>query len=159
MALQEPLAIEPGEYFDELAARLAEQGGELLVRALDLLEAGELELTEQDEAEATYAEKIDPAERRLDPGRDAAELAWQVRALNPHVGTHLQLEDGERLGVRRARAVESGPPPGRIEEVGGMLVLGTPSAALALELVQPPGKRAMAAAEFLRGHPVPSQAV
>jgi methionyl-tRNA formyltransferase len=61
--------------------------------------------------------------------------------------------------VRRARAVESGPPPGRIEEVEGMLLLGTPSAALALEQVQPPGKRAMAAAEFLRGHPVPSQAV
>ena len=159
VALQEPLEIGPEEYFDELAARLAEQGGELLVRALDLLEAGELKLTEQDESAATYAEKIGPSERHLDPSRDAAQLAWQVRALNPHVGTHLQLADGGRLGVRRARAVEGGPPPGRIEEVEGMLLLGTPSAALALEQVQPPGKRAMAAAEFVRGHPVPSQAV
>jgi methionyl-tRNA formyltransferase len=155
VALQESLEIGGAEYFDELSARLAEQGGELLVRALDLQAAGELELSEQDEAAATYAEKIEADDRRLDPGRDAAELAWQVRALNPHIGTRLELVDGERLGVRRARAVDGGPAPGAIEERDGRLVLGTAAEGLELEEVQAPGKRAMPAAEFLRGHPVP----
>jgi len=161
VALQEPMPIEPGDYYDDLAGRLAEQGGELLVRALDLEQAGELELSPQDDAAATYAEKIDPSERRLDPARGAAELAWTVRALNPHVGTHIELPDGERLGVRRARPVEDAPPQGaiRFDEEAGVLVLGTAQAGLGIETVQAPGKRPMGASEFARGNPVPERAV
>jgi methionyl-tRNA formyltransferase len=158
VAMREALQIGGDEYFNELSTRLAEQGGELLVRALDLQAAGELELSEQDEASATYAEKIEPDERRLDPARDAAELAWKVRALNPHIGTHLELNDGDRLGVRRARAVSEGPARGVIEERDGRLVLGTAAEGLELEEVQAPGKRAMPASEFLRGHPLPPPA-
>jgi methionyl-tRNA formyltransferase len=160
MALREATEIGTGDYHDVLSARLAGLGGRLLVRSLDLLEAGELEWTEQDDSAATYAEKVTAEERRLDPRRDAAELAWRVRALNPHVGTHLELQDGSRLGVRRARAVEAlGLGPGRISERDGRLVMGTGSAALELEEVQAPGGRAMPAAEFLKGHPVPAAAV
>jgi len=69
VALAEEVQIR-GAYFDELAGRLAELGGELLVRSLDALAAGSLEFAEQDEAGATYAEKIESSERRLDPSRD-----------------------------------------------------------------------------------------
>ena len=161
VALVSELEIRSTDYFDQVESALAESSGELLVEALDRLAAGELELSEQDEALATYAEKITAADRRLDPARDAAELAWTVRALNPHIGTHIELEGGERLGVRRAHAVEAAPAEGRVvaDEAEGVLVLGTAQAGLALEVVQPPGKRAMPAAEFMRGYPVPSRAV
>jgi methionyl-tRNA formyltransferase len=161
VAMVSEVQIRPGQYFDEVEAALAELSGELLAEALDRLAAGELEMTEQDDSLATYAEKITAADRRLDPARDAAALAWQVRALNPHIGTHLELEGGERLGVSRARAVEGAPAAGRIaaDEAEGVLVLGTGEAGLALEVVQPPGKRAITAAEFMRGYPVPSRAV
>ena len=89
-------------------------------RAFDLQAAGQLEFAEQDEDAATYAEKIDPAERRLDPARPAAELARTVRALTPHIGAYLELADGERLGVRRARAGRRRRAHGRGEgRVGG----------------------------------------
>jgi methionyl-tRNA formyltransferase len=161
VALMAEIPIDPHDYFDDLAGRLAAASGELLVRALDMRVAGELEFSEQDESLATYAEKIGPADRRLDPSRDAAELAWTVRALNPHIGTHIELEGEKRLGVRRAHAVAGGPPQGRIEvdEEHAVLVLGTAGAALALEVVQPPGKKEMPAAEFVRGYPVPSRAL
>jgi methionyl-tRNA formyltransferase len=159
VALIEEIAISGDDYYDDLAARLAEQGGELLVRALELQAAGELSFTEQDESEATYAEKIAPSERRLDPSRTAAELAWTVRALNPQIGTHLEFEDGSRLGVRRARPVAGAPPAGQIVEQDWGLVLGTARGGLELEQVQKPGKRAQRAAEYLRGHPVPPPAV
>ncbi|MGH2963702.1 MAG: methionyl-tRNA formyltransferase, partial [Solirubrobacterales bacterium] len=103
VALQERTAIGPDEDFGSLSVRLAELGGELLVRALDLDGAGRLELRDQDDAEATYAEKIAARERRLDPERSAEELAATVRALTPHIGPYLELEDGTRLGVARAR--------------------------------------------------------
>ena len=38
-------------------------------------------------------------------------------------------------------------------------MLGTAAAGLALEDVQPPGKKPMPAAEYLRGHPVPDRAI
>jgi methionyl-tRNA formyltransferase len=155
VALREEIPIGPEDDFATLSGWLAELGGELLVRALDLQEEGRLELTEQDDAEATYAEKIDPAERRLDPGRPATELARTVRALTPHVGSYLEVGDGEKLGVRRARAVEVSVKQGEIRSEWGALLLGCGRGALRLEVVQPPGGRPMAADAYLRGHPLP----
>ncbi|HKH65440.1 MAG TPA: methionyl-tRNA formyltransferase [Solirubrobacterales bacterium] len=156
VALREELAISPGEDFESLSTRLAELGGELLVRALDLQAEGGLEFTEQDEVGVTYAEKIESEERRLDPERPAVELAAKVRALNPHVGTYFELPDGERLGVKRvAAAAEAQLAAGELAERDGTLLLGTSEGALRLELVQPPGGKAMVADAYLRGHPLP----
>jgi methionyl-tRNA formyltransferase len=158
LAMQEELAIGDGEGFETVSARLAELGGRLLTEALDRLEAGELEFSDQDDSAATYAEKIAPEERRLDPARPAAELERVVRALNPHIGTYLELEGGERLGVVEAHAAEEGPAPGEIGVEDGGLILGCAGGGLRLAVVQPPGKRPMPAASFLRGHPAPPRA-
>jgi len=155
VALREEASIGPEEDFEALSAKLAALGGELLVRAFDRLAEGRLELAEQDEEEATYAEKIEAGERRLDPRRSAAELARTVRALTPHVGAYLETQGGERLGVRRARAVEVGVKAGKMRAEWGALLLGCGRGALRLEVVQPPGGRPMAADAYLRGHPLP----
>ena len=159
VALCERTMIEPGEDFGSLAARLAAIGAELLVRALDLHVAGELRFDEQGDAEATYAEKIDAAERLLDPGRRARELERRVRALTPHIGAYLQLPDGERLGVRAAAAEPGGGEPGVMEIDRQRLYLACAEGRLRLDSVQPPGKKAMGAADFLRGHRVPDRVV
>jgi methionyl-tRNA formyltransferase len=158
VALQEEMPIEPGDDHASLAGRLAELAGELLVRSLDLLAAGSLQFKEQDEEAATYAEKISPEERRLDPGRRAVELERTVRALTPHIGAYLELEDGGRLAVRRAAVAGDGPPAGKIETRDAQLLLGTAEGALRLETVQPPGKKPMGAEDFLRGHATPGRA-
>jgi methionyl-tRNA formyltransferase len=156
VALCEEVEIDPEEDFGALAARLAELGGDLLVRALDLQAQGALEFAEQDEERVTYAEKIESAERRLDPQRPASELEAKVRALTPHIGTYLELPGDERLGVRVARAVDPDGdlPPGQLAEREGALLLGCGEGALRLEVVQPPGGKPMAADAYLRGHPL-----
>jgi methionyl-tRNA formyltransferase len=155
VALCEEVEIGGEEDFGELSVRLAALGGELLVRALDLRAGGGLELVEQDEERVTYAEKIDPAERRLDPTRPAAELEARVRALTPHIGAYLETVDGERLGVRRARAVDVGVSPGQVRAEWGAILVGCARGALRLEEVQPPGGKAMPVEAYLRGHPLP----
>jgi methionyl-tRNA formyltransferase len=155
VALCEEVAIGPEDDFGSLSQRLASLGGDLLVAALDLQAQGRLELAEQDEEQATYAEKIDPSERRLDPRRPAAELARAVRALTPHVGAFIEVGGGERLGVRRARAVEVSVKQGEIRAEWGALLLGCGRGALRLEVVQPAGGKPMTAEAYLRGHPVP----
>ena len=147
--------IDPQDTYGSLATRLQELGGELLVRTLERFAEGEAPVfAEQDEAGITYAEKIDPGERLLDPAQSAAELALRVRALTPHVGAYLQLDEESRLGVRRAHAVEAELPLGELRERDGALLLGCGEGALALEIVQPAGGTPMAADAYLRGHPL-----
>lgn len=159
VALAEQVAVEPDDDYASLAAKLAELGGELLVSALDLLARGELDFTEQDESTATYAEKVSPEERRLSPDRPAPELERAVRALSPQLGTYLELGGGGRLGVRQASAVPGGPARGELQADAGELLLGSADGALRLEVVQPPGKKPMNAADFLRGHDPPAKAL
>jgi methionyl-tRNA formyltransferase len=156
VALQEGIEIGPEDDFESLSGKLSSLSGELLIAALDLQERGELRFAEQDDGEATYAEKIDAAERRLDPCRPAAELARTVRALTPHVGAYLEAGDENRLGVRRARAVDVSVKQGELKAEWGALLLGCGRGALRLEIVQPPGGKPMAADAFLRGHRVPA---
>jgi methionyl-tRNA formyltransferase len=166
--------VEPGgdEDYGALAPRLAALGGDLLVEALDLLADGTLAFAGQDDAAATYAEKVDASERRLDPAEPAADLAAKVRALTPHIGAYLELEGGERLGVRTTRALEAGatapstcgaegavpPARGELAAAGDALLLGAGDGILRLEVVQPAGGKPMAAADYLRGHALPTLA-
>jgi len=159
IALAESVPIAREDDYAALSAKLAELGGELLIRALDFLAGGKLEFTEQDDSRATYAEKVTPEERHLQPSRAARELERVVRALTPHVGAYLELEDGDRLGVRAASAIPEGPATGALETNGGELLLGSADGALRLDVVQPPGKKPMSAADFLRGHAPPSKAL
>ncbi len=155
VALKAEVPIGVDADFEALSSTLAGLGGELLVRALALEAEEKLEFAEQDEAEVTYAEKIDPAERRLDPSRPATELAATVRALTPHVGAYLETTDGERLGVRRARAVDVSVKTGAVKSEWGALLVGCGRGALRLEVVQPPGGKPMPVDAYLRGHPLP----
>jgi methionyl-tRNA formyltransferase len=127
------------ESLDELRARLAEVGAELLVETL----ASDLGPAVPQVGESTYARKIDPAELHLDWSRPAAELARVVRL----GGAWTELR-GERFKVRRARAVAAdGLAPG---ELAGTAV-GTGEGALELLEVQPAGKAATRAADWARG--------
>jgi methionyl-tRNA formyltransferase len=163
VALTEEVPVGGEDDYASLSERLAAVGGELLVRALDRLAAGNLEFTEQNDADAIYAEKISPEERHLDPARPADELERRVRALRPHIGAYLELEGGGRLGVVSAESAQpSGSDqsePGRIVREGDGLVLVCGEGALDLEVVQPPGKKPMRAADFLRGYAPPEKAL
>jgi methionyl-tRNA formyltransferase len=149
--------IHAEDSFGSLAPRLEQAGGELLTRALDVLDRGEpLPFAEQDERLATYAEKITPAERLLDPARPAVELERMVRALHPHVGARVAMFDGTLLGVGHATLTGSSPPSRLgVYASDGRLLLGCASGTLELLTVQPPGKRLMESGAFLRGHGLP----
>ena len=155
VALCEPVHIEPTDDYGSLADRLAARAGPLTLRALTGWAAGTLAMRAQDDAAATYAAKIDPAERRLDPARPAVELERTVRGLTPHIGAYLELEGGARLGVRRARAAGGALRGGELAALDGRLLLGCADGVLEIEAVHPAGGRTMASSEYLRGHAVP----
>ena len=142
-------AIERADDYGSLAPRLAALGGDLLVEALDSAPP----FVEQPEDGVTEAPKITGADRLLDPALDAAGAWRRVRALNPHIGTYVELAGGERLGVRRAALSDARPlPPSELAAEDGRLLFGFVDAALELLEVQPPGGRPMDAGSYLRGH-------
>jgi methionyl-tRNA formyltransferase len=156
LAAAEP--IHPDDTYGSLAPRLSELGARLLLRALDAKAQGSaLEFVEQDEREATYAEKIAAEDRTLDPQRPAVVLERVVRALHPHIGARVALMDGTLLGVREAALA-----PDAELEIGargvivadGRLLLACVEGALELRVVQPPGGRPMTGEAYLRGHGV-----
>jgi len=148
ICLERSEPIDPKDDYGSLSARLAALGGELLIEALN----SEPRFRDQPEQGVTYASKIEPEDRLLDPTRPAAELERRVRALTPHIGAYVE----DRLGVRRARLAQGvdDVEPGRLEEREGKLLYGASPGALELVEVQPPGKRAMAAEAWLRGNRV-----
>lgn len=148
VCLQAAEPIEPEDTYGTLSERLAMVGGELLVSALDAATS----CAEQDEGLVTYAEKITPEDRRLDPQRRADVLARVLRALTPHIGAFVMLDDETRLGVLEARVLPGDSEPGiRLE--APRPVLGTVDGSLDLLVVQPPGRRPMRAEDYLRGRP------
>jgi methionyl-tRNA formyltransferase len=136
--LQRSEPIRPDDDYGSLAPRLAALGGELLIETLDTAPAAR----DQPDHGVTYAEKIAPA-----------ELERRVRALTPHIGAYVELADGERLGVRRARlaAGVDDVEPGALAARDSALVFGAAQGALRLLEVHPPGRTPMAADAWLRG--------
>jgi methionyl-tRNA formyltransferase len=139
--------IRAADTYGSLAERLQLAAGELLVDVL----GSSLACSDQDDALATYAEKIGPGDRELDPRRPAVELERVVRALEPHIGAFLVLPDGTRLGVHAAHVVRTEGPPGTLGVDGPRPVFGCTEGALELTVVQPPGRRAMSGEDYLRG--------
>jgi methionyl-tRNA formyltransferase len=149
VAVQRAEAIQPDDDHGSLSARLAELGGELLVEALDT----EPSFRDQSDTGVTYAEKIGPEDRLLDPKLTADMLERRVRALRPHIGAYVELPWDERLGVvRAALAAEEGPQPGDLTVSDGRLLYGATGGALELCEVHPAGRRSMDAEAWVRGY-------
>ena len=151
---EEPIG--PRDDYGSLSGRLAEAGGELLVEALDRRADGPLEYSDQPEEGVTYAEKIEPAERRVDPWSGAEHEALRIRALTPHVGAFVVHGDESRLGLRDPEPLGAGPAAGEFAAIDDGLVLGCGEGALRIGSVQPPGGRWIPAADFLRGRGLPA---
>ena len=158
---QAAMAIDPEVTAAEIEPRLAELGAPLVIRALEDLEAGTARAIEQDPAQATRAPRLKKEQGAVDWSRAAAAIKNQVRALQPWPKTYTfwQRPQGDPLRLILEKVhVEpraAGQSPGTVLEAhDDRLVIATGDAALAIDLIQPAGKRVLSAAEFLRGYGV-----
>jgi methionyl-tRNA formyltransferase len=158
MLLQERTPIGADDTGATLHDRLSEMGAEAIVAALDGLAAGRLTPAPQPAEGVTYAAKLTREEARLDWSKPAAALERQVRAFDPWPGAWFEIGN-ERVRVLKARiggAVSAAP--GTVRD-GTLSVACGDGIALDLVEVQRAGRKAMSAAEFLRGFPLPGATV
>ncbi len=154
--LQRSLEIGEEEDFGSLHDRLAALGAELAVESVALIGRGAAPRLPQDHDRAIYAPPIRGGELVIDWSRPAAELARLVRALSPRPGARTT-RDNEILKVLSARdgknAAGRGGIPGEVIEFtsdGFWVAAG--DASLLVTRVQPAGRKAMSAADYLKGY-------
>jgi methionyl-tRNA formyltransferase len=147
--------IGPDETSDVVESALADMGAELLVTVVEQLASGNAREEPQDETQATYAPRLTKEEGLIDWTRSASHLHNRVRGLYPwpHAYTFFK---GTRLIVLRsvvADASASATRPGTILRATSEAIhVATGDGELAILEVQPEGRRAMRAHDFLLGH-------
>jgi len=155
--MQEKTRIDPDETVETLYSRLAEMGGELLLKAVAALKAGTAPRSPQDSAQASYAPMLSRELSPIDWNKSAWEIHNQIRALIPWPAASTDLLPGQTVKVFASRLGESTQKtPGTILSAGnsGIAVACGDGKVLYLTEIQAPGSRRMAAADYLRGHPI-----
>ena len=105
----------------------------------------------QTEADASYAPKLSREDGRIDWSQSARVIDRQIRAFDPWPGTFTTLA-ARPLKVLAARPADGSGPPGTV--LDSNLTIACGSQAIRLTKVQLPGRGALDAGAFLRGHPV-----
>ena len=146
--------IRPDDTAATLHDALSRLGAALIRESLPRYLNGELRPVPQPPEGVAPAPLIKKVDGRLDFSRKAAELERRARALHPWPGTFTEL-GGRVLKVTRARVGGGHGAPGEVLEAGAEgIEVACGEGSLWLLEVQPEGKRAMGAREFLSGHPL-----
>ena len=155
--LQGETDIGPDETAPELFDRLAALGGALLVEAVGQIERGEAARTPQTASEATYAPMLGRELSPMDWAKPAQTLHDQVRGLLPWPCATAEF-GGVRCKVFSTAVLDGTMDlePGTVAEAGknGIVMACGGGSLLRVRELQPDGKKRMAAADFLRGHPL-----
>lgn len=163
MILRREVPIEPGDDAGTLHDRLAAVGAELLVETMRLVAAGEAPRVAQDDAQATYAPKIDRKDGAIVWNKSAEALFNHVRAFRPwpgaytgHRGRILKVLDLVPLdeGVPRGdEAVDAKPMPGEVVAVtADGFVVQTGDGRVLVRRVQPPNAAVMDGRDYVNGY-------
>jgi methionyl-tRNA formyltransferase len=155
---QERTPIDPDEDAAELEKRLSQLGAESVLRVVDELAAGTAKPIEQNPSEASKAPRLTKEQGAIDWTRPGAEIKNLVRAVQPWPRAFTFWHRGDatpmRLNIDRvqlAGAPSANAIPGQVVDTTGRMLVATGDGALEILAVQAAGKRAMSAAEFLRG--------
>lgn len=152
MLLKSELELDKDETGGSLFDKLAVLGGELAVKTIEALNAGEITPIPQNEAESTHVGMIKKDMGLIDFKRPAIEIERLIRGLNPWPSAYTHV-DGKTLKLWKATVAEGAGQPGEIIKVDkNSFIVACGEAALQIDELQLEGKKRMLTADFLRGY-------
>lgn len=139
---------------------LAQQGAELILETLARL-SNDPHFTPEPQSDkgVTYARQLTRKDGCINWTQSATDIDRQIRALTPWPGTYTLL-NGQPIKILNAKIVKSNSSssPGSLIDEGLIVACGEGTALQILHL-QPAGKKAMTASEFLNGHKLPKELI
>jgi methionyl-tRNA formyltransferase len=152
--------IGPDDTSSEIEQALAVMGADALVKAVDALASGTAVETPQEDAQSTYAHRLEKTDGVVDWSRPVRAIHNQIRGLHPWPHAYSDL-DGERTILLRSH-VETEQNVGRhvepgeiVEAAGDVLSVQTGKGVLRILELQREGRRPVSAREFLAGRRLP----
>jgi methionyl-tRNA formyltransferase len=134
---------------------LAPIGASLMIRKIDALERGKLNLFRQNKRGVRYAHKIEKAEARIDWDKPARAVLRHIHGLSPIPGAWCEMAtEGEQVRVKILRCEIAGGSGAAGEVLDDRLTVACKQGAIRIIELQRAGKQPMKAEEFLRGTPV-----
>ncbi|PSL51140.1 methionyl-tRNA formyltransferase [Salsuginibacillus halophilus] len=154
MLKKESLSITAEDTTGTLHDRLSTLGARLLLETLTDIQKGTLTPEAQVEADATFAPNLERGEEKIAWTMSCEAVLNHIRGMNPWPVAYTTWQ-GETLKVWQARPAarfESKAEAGTVLRAGEEgLIVQTGGQPVQLTEVQPAGKKAMAAEDFLRG--------
>lgn len=135
-----------------LLERLAVEGAAVVADVVDRLAAGDIQATPQ-RGVPTFAPKLERADGRLTFHQPAVAVSARLRGTTPEPGAFGEFDDGTIVKVLDAVIAHDGPslPAGSLTLDGRRALVGTADRPIELVTVQPAGKQAMNAIDWMRG--------
>jgi methionyl-tRNA formyltransferase len=153
MLLKSLTAIDDSDTGGSLHDRLAELGGNAIIKALELLRKGELTGEPQNDELACYASKLSKTEGHINWATDAKAIERLVRAFNPWPGTYTDLGD-QRIRIHEARALvttSDGLPGTVVQRDREGIDIACGNGTLRITRLQLPGSRAQSVNDLING--------
>lgn len=152
-------AIGPDETSAVVDAALSEIGAELLVTTVRAIAEGRSREEPQEHSQATFAPRLTKEDGRIDWTQPAIAIHNLVRGLHPwpHAFSFLRMSRYLILGTRpESPTTDPTPAPGEILEAqGDRFHVGCGGGTvLAIDELQPEGRRRVPTRAFLAGHPL-----
>ena len=150
--------IDPDESVEAVHDRLAQLGGKILVDVVKQIAEGTATRTPQDSSKATYAPMLSRELSNIDWNQPAKAIHDKIRGLSPWpaASTNIICDTIIKIFGSSNLGEETTAQPGTIVAAGkqGIDVACGDGKVLRITQLQAPGGKRMAAADYLRGHPI-----
>ena len=153
MLLIETSAISNTDTSGSVYEKLQDIGPGALVKAVEGIAEGSLTPEKQDDAQATYAHKLTKQEANIDWTLSAVEIERNIRGYQPWPVAYTQFA-GNTVKIWQASVstAETNKPAGEIVAASkNGIEIATGKGTVTITSLQPQGKKAMSAADFING--------
>lgn len=162
---QKATPIFPEENAGDLEKRLASLGAELLIETLALIETGRATYRKQNEAEVSFAQKLKKESGLILWSKETQKIHNLIRGVTPSPGAYTyytkdEHQEKKRIIILRTQIhdipkIKTTFHPGTITEIAPCGIhVATMDGSLCITRLQPEGKRAMDAQEYIRGYKI-----
>ena len=150
IVLDASIEITDEDTYQDLEKKLSQLSKNILPMFFEKL-ATNTKMISQDNTQATYAEKINKTEAKIDWQDDAQLINQKIRAFNPNPGAWFELE-GKRIKIMGSKVIDKNGKPGEI--LTDEFIIACGSHAIQPTTLKKEGKGLVTLAEFLKGNQV-----